>query len=273
MRRFMISLFLLMIFLGTSTAQNAPVKFEAVSIKANISQINQVAIQTPPGRFRAIAVSVKLLIQTAYGVKDPEIIGGPAWITSDRFDIEATRPDATPEQSQITTLLQALLADRFQLKTHHETRDLDVFELSVAKGGPKLETAVEQSPDHPASSKPGSPPMPRPGGFTQGFGQMAGSAVRMGTIVQALSQQLRRPVIDKTGLVELYNFRLVWTPDLVKNQVAPGTAPFVVNGQTIDPDGPSLVTAVQEQLGLKLDAAKSAVEVIVIDKVERPSEN
>src|SRR5437870_2065444 len=182
MQRMMIFFMLMAQITAASFAELSPVQtqrpsFEVASIKPNNSGNGQVAIQTPPGRFRAIAVTAKLLIANAYGIRDPQISGGPPWIATDRFDIEATvKSDVQLQPSQIPLLLQDLLMDRLQLKVHHETQELPVFELTVAKGGPKLETAPEPVRPTPGERQPSSsptnvPPGPRPGGFTQGFGQ------------------------------------------------------------------------------------------------------
>jgi uncharacterized protein (TIGR03435 family) len=259
-----------------SPAASSPPAFEVASIKPNNSGNGQVAIQTPPGGgFRAVEVTVRLLIGYAYGVRDPQISGGPSWISTDRFDIEAKAADAQLPLTQMPLLVQHLLSDRFQLRIHSEMKEVPVYELTIGKGGSKLEPAQEPETSVPGGAPLPAPPdgMPRPGGFRMGFGQIAASAVPLTNLVQALSQSLGRPVIDKTGLTGRFTFKLTWTPDALTGRVPAGTGPITINGQLVDPNGPSLVTALQEQLGLKVDSTKGPVDVWVIDSVQRPTEN
>jgi uncharacterized protein (TIGR03435 family) len=192
-------------------------------------------------------------------------LGGTNWISSDRFDIEAKADTGEVSPAQMPDLVQQLLADRFHLEFHNEMKEMPVFELTVAKGGSKLQSADE--PKRPISGDTAPVPsregMPRAGGFRSGPGQMSGSAVPLATLVQALSQSVGRPVIDKTNLAGFFTFTLNWAPDQLR---VPGT-------ESQNANGPDLVTALQEQLGLKLESTKAPVPVIVIDHVERPSEN
>jgi uncharacterized protein (TIGR03435 family) len=227
------------------------------------------------------AVTLKQMIQSAYRVREFEIVGGPAWVQSDRFDVEA-KADETYRSGDLPLLMQNLLSTRFMLTVHRETRDLPIFNLTVAKGGPKIDPVP--FPERPAtgSAQPTlpSPPTgttnsPRPamnaGGFFVGIGQMRSAAVPLTALTNTLSQMFGRPVIDKTGLSGLFDINLSWSPDPSERIAPPGIN--VARPPTVDPDGPTIFTALQEQLGLRLESATGAVEIIVIDSAQKPSEN
>ena len=243
----------------------------------------------PGGRFEATGVTAKLLIGQAYDVRDFQISGGPGWMTSDHYDIVA-KPESSsasdslsPDprkvtddqmktfQEQMRLRLQALLADRFQLKIHRETKELPVYALVLGKGGSKLQESKE-GPAGPNDIK--GPDRARGRGMRMGIGQLSGQMVQMPFVVQVLSQQLGRPVIDKTGLKGTYDFTLKWTPDQSQSGGPFGDLPPGVKAPPPpDPNGPSIFTAVQEQLGLRLESQKGPVEILAIDHVEKPSEN
>ena len=224
-------------------------------------------------------VTLKFLLQLAYGVRDFQISGGPGWIGSTQYDIaakEAAKPDASavPDKDvadltdderktqggRLRALLQPFLADRFQLKTHRETKQLPVYVLTVAKGGPKLKID-EKTPNVS-------------GGLRLGRAFLAGEQTRISLLVQAVSQIVGRPILDRTGLTSKYDFELKWTPDQSSpNGPLGGPLPPSPDAAPADPNLPTIFTAIQEQLGLKLDSSKGPVEIIVIDHVERPSEN
>jgi uncharacterized protein (TIGR03435 family) len=244
--------------------------FEVASIKPNNSGRDDVLISaTGTGRLSTVGTTVKWLIGMAYRVRDFQVSGGPSWVSNDRFDIEARAENGLPVQpGREGLLLRSLLADRFQLKVRSETKELPIYELLVAKSGSKLVAVPE-----PKRRGPGEPPpppgpsgMPAPGGFLVRIGQMRGSAVRIGNLVDALSRQMSRTVVDETGLTGFFDIHLEWTPD---NNVGAGQTTEAPSA----PYGPSIFTALQEQLGLRLDSSKGPVEVIIIDSVERPSEN
>src|SRR5262249_12611564 len=151
-----------------------------------------------------------------------------------------------------------------------------VYELTVAKGGSKLET-VPEPPKPTPGALPEAPPapgaMPQPGSFSAGFGTMNGSAVLLSRLIENLAPQVGRTIIDKTGPTAYFNVKLSWTPDALNDRAPDGRGPVLVNGISIDPNGPSLYTALQEQLGLKLEPAKGPVDTWIIDTVQKPSEN
>jgi uncharacterized protein (TIGR03435 family) len=228
----------------------------------------------------------------AYRVRDFQIIGGPSWTTSDRWNIEAraeegsvpprtgVRDPTAPDP--IALQVQSLLEDRFQLKLHRETRELPAYELVIAKGGSKVKLSEDQSPIKP--SEPGEPPKPpqviRPGApmprgsMWMNTGGLEANGVEFSSFVQMLSQQVGRTIIDKTGLKGLVDLKLQWTPEMGQRSTPFGPVPAGAEPPPAsDPSGPSIFTAIQEQLGLKLESTKGPVEVLIIDSVEKPTEN
>jgi bla regulator protein blaR1 len=236
--------------------------FEVASIKPGDpnSQMFRVGIM-PGGRFAANNASLKLLIQTAYDVRSHQISGGPNWLDSAKYDVEAKPDNATPIPAgpaggpQMRLLLQSLLEERFKLRLHRESREEPVYELVVAGGGPRMKQAAD-SLKQPQR------------GLRMGRGQLTGTAAPISILINQISQQLGRSVIDKTGLTGQYDFELKWTPEFNQSQASPADP-----GPQPDLGGPSIFTAIQEQLGLKLESTKGPVEVIVIDSAEKPSEN
>lgn len=220
------------------------------------------------GRFTASNILLKNLMQyQAYGIPEPRILGGPRWLNSERFDIEAKTDSATAtrlrslgrDQRKLQTqqLFQQLLADRFKLAAHWETRELPIYALVVAKNGPNLHAWKESDGGTSTSANNDL--------FTA-------QGVTMAELAQALTQEssreLGRIVVDRTGIDGKYNVTLKWTPDVPRspNGEAESAAP--------PPDSkPSIFTVIQEQLGLKLKSAKGPVQVLVIDHAEMPSEN
>jgi len=270
--------------LASQTPPAQKPSFEVATIKPNGSADGRVGISRQPGgRLVVTAAPLKLLIGFAYIHQDFRIFGGPSWIATDQWNIEAKaeegsvgQPTSTPDPSvpdPMTLMLQSLLEHRFQLKAHRETKELPVYQLVVSKSGPKFKLSEDQTP-------PGSPgqggrapsrsgPVPR-GGMRLGRGVIEGNGVTLANLIGLLSLQLGQVVIDKTELKSLYDFKLDWTPAIGLERVAPGALELTLP----PPDsGPSLFTAIQEQLGLKLESAKGPVEVFVIDSVQKPSEN
>jgi uncharacterized protein (TIGR03435 family) len=262
------------------TAPKLPA-YEVASIKPDKSGTDMTMLRTTPVGFIATNVPLKMLIQQAYGVEDNQILGAPSWIGSARFDIEAkvsssetdALRDLSPDQRRL--MLQPLLADRFQLKVHTEVRDLPILALVVAKGGPKLHEA-KPGDTYPNGIKGFDGEPGGPGLMHMGPGQLTAQGLAMSDVAKLLSQQLGRTVHDKTGLAAKYDFTLQWTPDRGASPM-PGAAEPGQQGPgatlSTDSSGPSLFTAIQEQLGLKLDSQKGPVEVVIIDHVEAPSEN
>jgi len=196
-----------------------------------------------------------IIIMEAFGLKQPfELVGGPAWIRSARYDIEA-KAESAPPPDQLMLMLQSLLEDRFKLAVHRETKELPVYFLSVAKGGPKeFKAGMCVRPD---PTKPTVEPGPYCGHNQLLRGRWDGSNLDLPKVVDGLSVLLDRKIIDKTGLTGLFDIHFELPPDPL----------------AVDDAGPSLNTVLQEQLGLKLESGKGSVEIIVIDHIERPTEN
>jgi bla regulator protein blaR1 len=256
---------------------DTPRQFDVAAIKPNNSGANVLGIRVVPGGgLRAVNATLRSLISEAYQVRDFEVSGGPAWLDSARYDIEAKGPlePGSHEQTglQIMKMLQALLADRFQLRIHRETKEMPIYALLVAKNGPKLERPREACFD-PAAGAPPPPTLPgqspsRPcGGFNNSSNQMLGASVAVSRFAANLSRFTGRTVVDRTGLKGTFDIALRWTPDEGQAFLAP-TQPA-----SADDSRPSIFTAVQEQLGLRLEAQRGPVEVLVIDHAEKPSGN
>ena len=265
----------------TSTPQKSTPKkesFEVASVKPGDPSDPRMMINIAPGgRFRTVNAPVMLLLRVAYHVKDFQILGLPEWGKTERFNIEAKSSDGAEEdpmkmsqeqrdafQKRLQLRLQALLEDRFALKAHRETKEMPVYELVPAKNGPRLTAAAPQTDGKPR------------GMMRMGRGELSGTAVKMEGLIMALGDITGRTVIDKSGLNGEYDFKLQWMPDPGQmNSMAPppGAQPPPSEATVSDATGPSLTTAVQEQLGLKLESTKGPVEVIFIDHVEKPSAN
>jgi len=266
----------------------AAARFEVASIKPNTNPgpgvITGIIRPLPGGRLSANAVLPRFIIQFAYAIRPYQISGGPDWINSAHYDIEAkAEGNATPQQIRLMT--QSLLEDRFKLKAHRETRELPVYDLTVSRSGLKLLSPKEGScvtPDPngpPLVPAPGQAPTPVCGAavvtITPSGARILGGKVSMASLTPTLSNLLGRTVIDKTGFTGTFDVDLQFAPDQAL-AVLPPPGPPGAPGATApatDPAGPSIFTAIQEQLGLKLDSGKGPVEVLVIDSVEKPTEN
>ena len=268
-------------------AGNAPApSFEVASIKPNRSGDLRMMISYDAGKFKATGVTTKFVMARAYDVKDFQISGGPSWIDSDRYDIDAKAEDAVIEKmrklprdqarKQSGMMLQSLLAERFGLQVSHGTKELPVFALVVAKNGPKLHEAKAGDPYPNGIKGPDGRPAGGPGMMRMHPGQLTGQALPTAFLAEVLSQQLGRQVLDQTGLKGNYDFTLEWTPELSRPGMPLGPEGGRPGGDSAPPpdsSGPSIFTAIQEQLGLKLESTKGPVDVIVIEHIERPSEN
>ena len=224
-------------------------------------------------------MTLKELIIIAYHIQPFQVTGGPAWMDTTRYDISA-KSDNTPKPAEIPLMLQALLADRFQLQIHRDTKELPIYALVLArkdgKLGPKLAEAKEGACAQPDPSKPMPPPQPgKPpalpcGGMMMGREMLHGVSMPVADLTPMLSRKLGREVVDKTGLTGKYDISMEWTSD----EAAPGQsvtdAPAALPSDNADA---SFFTALQEQLGLKLESQKGPVQVVSVDRAEKPSEN
>lgn len=249
-------------------AEAAPQRptYEVVSIKRNRSGDQGDMHTGPPdaANFKARNMTLRMLLKIAYRVKDSQIVGGPAWTRSERYDVDAKPPEATTSAERSTLMLRSLLEDRFHLALRHETRSIPVYALKGAfrllKTNPVR--CVEFGPNSPPVPHSPSEPPPTPcGGFISGPNLIEGGNISMGEFADVLGNFLDRPVVDRTGFTGRFTVRLDFS--------AEGT---VIPGET-DSSLPSIFTAVEEQLGLKLEAQKSPADVLFIDRVEKPDAN
>jgi uncharacterized protein (TIGR03435 family) len=248
----------------TSQSQASASAFEVASIKRNSSGSQDTNFRANGGRFNAENWSVRILLRWSYRVQDFEIAEGPNRIDADRYDIEA-KAGINASLQEMRSMVQGLLQDRFKLALHHDTRELPVYVLTVAKDGPKLKAGDCITLDPNTLPPPGQRQSAYCGFSSSGNNNIQGTSIPMTILADYLGLVLKRKVIDKTGFAGNFDVSLRWAPDQVStgNPAVPST----------DNGGPSIFTATQEQLGLRLDSAKGPVEVLVIDHLERPSEN
>jgi len=262
-----------------STPAAARLTFEVASIKRNASGDPNASVRIQPGGQMTVSNnSLYNLIRNAYGTQRFEMVPGPnlpSWIDSDRWDILAKTPAGAPEvQEQMQLRLRSLLEDRFKLKARREMREMPIYELVIARADGQLGPQIKKSGDECAAQgrarEAGVTPPPLPPGAFCGTrtnnGTVSVKGVPLSNFVRNLGGMTGRFVIDKTGLAGPYDLDLQWTPD-------PASAGAVPQGQPGLGDGASLFAAIQEQLGLRLEAKKAPVEVLVIESAERPTED
>jgi uncharacterized protein (TIGR03435 family) len=248
-------------------AQSAPhPAFQVASVKAN-TEANPQGMSVRPlagGRLTTQNAPLMLLIQFAYSIEPFQLVGGPGWIHSDGYDIEA-KPEGYADRQHVWLMLQTLLADRFKLSVHREMRDMPVYTMTAVKSGLKLPPPKECVPRMPDAPAP--PPALQPGQmYCGGFGlamlptglRMQGSGLSMAEFTKRLAAVVGRPVLDKTGFTGTFDVQLEFAPD---------------DAHATDPARPDIFAAIEEHLGLKLTAAKGPVEVLVIDHAEKPTAN
>ena len=274
---------LLVAIIGSTARAQEPDTFEVASIKRTQGAPGVLPLVfTQTGRLRAPFSTLRELVQAAYGVEPNQIIGGPDWIGTDHFEVNATLPAGTTT-ARAQMMLRKLLVERFGLATVQEKRDLPVHFLDRAgELGPQLSVAgpackpLKAPTGIPAPPPPPPPPagsgpislMNQPPGSKCGNVMFSGffsmRAVPMVTFVTYLSRQVRRPIVDRTGLSALYDIDLSFLPD---------TGPMMFNGAPLNADAPALSTAVREQLGLRLESGRAPVDVVVIERVSVPTDN
>ena len=270
---------------GVLTAQEP--SFEVASIKPNKSGSGMIGIRFPSvGQFNVINMPLREMIRFAYQVQLMQIEGGPDWANSDRFDIIA-KAEGRPTMSQVNAMMRSLLAERFALKIHKETRDMPIYELVVARDDKRLGAQLQQATSEcrPVRVPNGAPkpPPPPPGGpgpeaipaSDDGMDMRCGALFGPGFITlrqftmdrfaRDLTMVARRVVVNKTGLEGRWDIDVEFSPEF--RPAPPPGAPEIAAPPS---DGPSMFTAIQEQLGLKLESARGPVEMIVIDAAQRP---
>ncbi len=237
-----------------------PPEYEVASIKPNTDNDFRFAFRIEPdGMLAAIGITLKRLMMTAYNVQVFLIVGGPGWVASRRWDLQA-KPNRAASPDQIRPMLRALLEDRFQLHSHSETRDIPIYELVVDRKGSKVPTAKDTE----------TRPIVR-----AATGSIELTNATSATFASQLSYALAQPVIDKTSLSGNFDFAIKWTPEPGEDggPTTAGLPPGTQNQPASSLDGPSIFTAIREQLGLRLKSGRGPVEVVVIDDVQTPTAN
>ncbi len=240
---------------SSAPAAQKPLAFEVISITPNNSAAESSGWRSAPDGIVLTNAPLRWLVRSAFNIiSDNQLSGLPSWVDSDHYDVQAKMDEQAAEAWKNLTrqqkaqqqrfLLQALLADRCQLKVHRETKQLPIYDLVIAKGGLKMHEAAAGAGDSR---------------FWSGIGQLGGQSTTIENLISSLGNEVGRVVIDKTGLGEKkFDFSLKWTLDEQQ-----GSADA----------GPSLFAAIEEQLGLKLVSSKGPVETVVIDHMEKPSQN
>lgn len=268
-----------------AAASAQPAEFEVASVKRNQSGTTIVRVQTGASQFQATNVTAALLLTQAFRVQNSQFVGTPSWAESERYDVIARVPEGvTPTPAAQQEMLRALLEERFGLVTHRETRELPISALVVARAdgrlGPDLvKSANDCTPGARRGGPPPAGPPPAPPAFGRGArprcGTMSGpglvssGGITMARLAEMLSAAMGRIVVDRTDLPGFYDLDLLYTPD----QLPQAPPPPGVQLPTFDPNGPPLQTAIREQLGLALESTRGPVEVVVIDRFERPTED
>jgi uncharacterized protein (TIGR03435 family) len=249
-------------------AAQGPAEFDVASIKANTSGEPGSTLDLSRGQLRAINAPIQPLIRQAFEVMDTQIVGAPAWVATERYDILAKAPAGVATAAEMRPLLRALLADRFKLATHRERRDMPVFALVRARAdrfGPGFRTTVDcaaTGPPAAAATPPASPQEEWPCGtvrFTPG--QLYIGGYPMAEVMRLLAPLVGRTLVDETGIAGPVHIRLTYRPQ-GRDAQPPEAAPD---------DRPDLFTALEEQTGLKLDSRRAPVDVLVIDSIDRPA--
>jgi uncharacterized protein (TIGR03435 family) len=251
--------------------------FDVASIKLSdpASTGSEIGI-SPAGNFFAKSITVSALIENSYDVRNFQVSGAPGWLATERYDIvtkndntgvsEGDLPKMTIGEREVfwerlLVKVQSLLADRFQLKLHRETKELPVYALVIAPTGSKLQGRTESGNGGPSLSVRRD---------ETGNSEIVGRRLPLSSLLRVLSRQVGRTVLDKTGLKDDYDFKITYAPDLA---LQPEFAAAGADSLSAGGGGPSLFTALREQLGLRLEAQKGPVEVLVIDSIQRPSGN
>lgn len=253
--------------LAMGVGQSAPA-FDVVSIKPHPPGGDAgVRVDTQPGgRLTVVNATLRMLVTFAYKLQDDQVVGGAEWTASDRFDVLA-KADREATTEELFVMLRPTLRERFALTLQPATRDLPVYALTANQGraGRQLKPSDVDCAGVPGSGGRGCE-------FTVRAGAIHGRGMLMSRLASVLSQFVGRIVVDRSGLRRPQDFDLTWTPDFFRSRPLPaGQTEFRLNDVAIDPNGPSLFTAVQEQLGLKLDATRAPVDVLVIEHAEKPT--
>ncbi len=271
-RRLKLGSFLLVSSASVGLMQAQAPEFEVISVKPSVSEDSNPTIDAPVGgRLAARNVSVNWLIKFAWKLRWDQISGGPGWISSAKFDVEARAADPASREDQLRQMTRALLMARFGLRVHRETRQEQIYALIVAKPNARAAgTGLHKSAgcEESAQSVAANGPPPCPAFSMSVGGQLSARGATMNDLSHVLSDMTDRGVVDSTGLTGAWDFQLTWTPD----GATPG-AMTSADGPHAEGSGPSIFTALQEQLGLRRQPERGPVEFVVIDQIGKPSEN
>ena len=258
----------LLTFVGQLRSQAPQPAFEVASIRKNTSVGARILMDGSGGRYTVTNATLRVLIQNAYEIVDAQLVGGPRWVDTDRFDLNASRGGAPV--TQVPAMMRTLLADRFDLKVHHEMRDMPMYTLVMARkdGTPgaalKKADCDDRAGVDAAIVRSRDKVLPCHVHFV-GPGRLRAGGIGMHNLAAILTALVGRVVIDKTNLQGAYDFEMEWTADQSRPLAGDAPAP--------DPAGASLFTALQDQLGVKLTGGRGPVDVLVIDSVSPPTEN
>jgi uncharacterized protein (TIGR03435 family) len=254
------TLLLVTAIVGYGQLRLEPPKYEVSSIKPNADSDFRFAFRIQPdGSLAATGITLKRLLMTAYNVQGFRIFGGPDWVASSRWDLQA-KPNRVASSDEVRAMLRALLEDRFRLRCHAESRRMPVYELTVDSKGSKLQRVKD------AETKPV---------LRVAAGSIQLTKATPATFASQLSYALGQPVIDKTGLSGEFDFALQWTPETGEDggPTTAGLPPGARDQPASTSDGPSIFKAISKQLGLRLKSGRGPVEVILIDAVQMPTPN
>jgi uncharacterized protein (TIGR03435 family) len=228
--------------------------FEVASVKPSQPGTRGGKLNTEPGRLTITNIPLRTCIKAAYHLQDYQLIGGPGWSEGERYDIVATAESPVGDD-QLMIMLRRLLEERFKLAVHRETKEMPGYALVIGKSGSKLREGA----------------LAGKGWIRNGVGSMNGEEVSMTQLAESLSGRLRQPVMDQTGIKGVFYLKLEWAPDptLARNPEEAKESPAAESSAS----GASIFTALQEQLGLRLEGRKVPAEILVIDRVEKPSVN
>jgi uncharacterized protein (TIGR03435 family) len=252
--------------IAIAQVDSAP-KFDVVSIRRSAPESEPFVKAHPGGRLEISRATLRTLTALAHRLQPFQVSGGPSWVRSEYFSIN-TKAVENPSEDRLFLMIQALLAERFSLKLHFETKEQPVYVLVVGKIGKRSPTGLQITTEGSCVRVDSSaPPDPKAcGSLGMGLNHLEAQEISMARFAEALTRVLDRKVIDRTGRPEKFNVSLQWAPD--EHQALPSS-----DAIALPPDTPSIFTAVQEQLGLKLEPSKAPIELLVIDHAERPSEN
>jgi uncharacterized protein (TIGR03435 family) len=256
----------LLFFVFTTALVGQPLgrpHFDLASIKPS-QERGMMYVRALPGGRLLVNAPARLMLMNAYAIQFSQFVGAPDWLSSETWSVDA-RAEGNPTREELMLMLQSLLEERFHLSVHHESREMPVYALTVARNGPKLPAPREGAcaTPVPGQPEPAAPPCGRVRISMSREGTvMEGGKAAVSELARVLAIPLGRPIVDRTALTGAYDIRLQFTDD-----ASGDTSP------NADATTSGIFTAIQEQLGLKLTSARASVDVLVIDRIERPTAN